>query len=64
MFSIRINPELVQAMDEQTAYVMTYMMKGVIENGTGSRLVYKYGINKSCCAVKPEQRRTTPTAGL
>ncbi|WP_426669012.1 transglycosylase domain-containing protein [Mucilaginibacter sp. McL0603] len=37
-------PRIVQAMNAQTAYVMTYMMKGVIENGTGSRLVYKYGI--------------------
>ncbi|MDB5151580.1 MAG: penicillin-binding protein [Mucilaginibacter sp.] len=37
-------PRIVQAMNEQTAYVMTYMLKGVIENGTGSRLVYKYGI--------------------
>jgi penicillin-binding protein 1A len=37
-------PRISQAMNEQTAYVMTYMMKGVIENGTGSRLVYKYGI--------------------
>lgn len=38
-------PRVVQAMDEQTAYVMTYMLKGVIENGTGSRLGYKYGLN-------------------
>ena len=37
-------PRIAQAMNEQTAYVMTYMMKGVIENGTGSRLMYKYGI--------------------
>jgi len=37
-------PRVVQAMNEQTAYVMTYMLKGVIENGTGSRLTYKYGI--------------------
>jgi penicillin-binding protein 1A len=37
-------PRITQAMNEQTAYVMTYMMKGVIENGTGSRLMYKYGI--------------------
>jgi penicillin-binding protein 1A len=36
-------PRIVQAMNEQTAYVMTYMLKGVIENGTGSRLTYKYG---------------------
>ncbi|MGZ3763165.1 MAG: transglycosylase domain-containing protein [Mucilaginibacter sp.] len=38
-------PRIVQAMNEQTAYVMTYMLKGVIENGTGSRLTYKYGIH-------------------
>ena len=37
-------PRVVQAMNEQTAYVMTYMLKGVIENGTGSRLTYKYHI--------------------
>jgi penicillin-binding protein 1A len=37
-------PKVVQAMDAQTAYVMTYMLKGVIEDGTGSRLRYKYGI--------------------
>ncbi len=37
-------PKVAQAMNEQTAYVMTYMLKGVIENGTGSRLAYKYGI--------------------
>ncbi|HTD98755.1 MAG TPA: transglycosylase domain-containing protein [Mucilaginibacter sp.] len=37
-------PKIVPAMNEQTAYVMTYMLKGVIENGTGSRLTYKYGI--------------------
>jgi len=37
-------PKIVQAMDAQTAYVMTYMLKGVIEDGTGSRLKYKYGL--------------------
>lgn len=37
-------PKIVQAMDEQTAYVMTYMLKGVIEDGTGSRLRGKYGL--------------------
>jgi len=37
-------PKTVQAMNEQTAYVMTYMLKGVIENGTGSRLRFKYGL--------------------
>jgi len=38
-------PRVSQAMNEQTAYVMTYMMKGVIENGTGSRLRWTYHIN-------------------
>lgn len=38
-------PRVVQAMDAQTAYVMTTMLKGVIEDGTGSRLRYRYGFN-------------------
>ena len=37
-------PKVVQAMDAQTAYVMTYMLKGVIEDGTGSRLRGRYGL--------------------
>jgi penicillin-binding protein 1A len=37
-------PKVVQAMDAQSAYVMTYMLKGVIQDGTGSRLQYKYGL--------------------
>ena len=37
-------PRISQALNEQTAYVMTYMLKGVIENGTGSRLMYTYHI--------------------
>jgi penicillin-binding protein 1A len=37
-------PKIVQAMDAQSAYVMTYMLKGVIEDGTGTRLQYKYGL--------------------
>lgn len=35
--------QVKQAMNEQTAYVMTYMLKGVIEEGTGQRLRNKYG---------------------
>ncbi len=35
-------PKVVQAMDAQSAYVMTYMLKGVIQDGTGSRLRNKY----------------------
>ena len=38
-------PKIVQVMDAPTAYVMTYMLKGVIEDGTGSRLRYKYGLS-------------------
>jgi penicillin-binding protein 1A len=38
-------PKVVQAMNPQTAYVMTYMLKGVIEEGTGSRLGRKYGLH-------------------
>jgi len=34
-----------QVLNSETAYVMTYMLKGVIENGTGSRMRYKYGLS-------------------
>jgi penicillin-binding protein 1A len=37
-------PRVVQVLNPQTAYVMTYMLKGVIEDGTGSRLRGKYGL--------------------
>jgi penicillin-binding protein 1A len=37
-------PRIVQAMNPQTAYVMTYMLKGVIQEGTGYRLRGKYGL--------------------
>lgn len=35
-------PRVVQALEEQAAYVMTYMLKGVIDEGTGTRLKWKY----------------------
>lgn len=38
-------PRIVLAMNPQTAYLMTYMMKGVIEQGTGRRLRYRYGFS-------------------
>ncbi|OAQ40510.1 peptidase [Pedobacter psychrophilus] len=38
-------PKVVQALNDQHAYVMTYMLKGVVEQGTGVRLRYKYGLN-------------------
>jgi penicillin-binding protein 1A len=38
------HPQVKQAMNEQTAYVMTYMLKGVVDipGATGSRLRWKY----------------------
>ncbi len=38
------HPRVVQAMDEETAYVMNYMLKGVVDEGTGWRLRSKYGL--------------------
>ncbi|MFD0939847.1 transglycosylase domain-containing protein [Pedobacter boryungensis] len=38
-------PTIKVAMNEEVAYVMTRMLRGVITGGTGSRLSYKYGIN-------------------
>jgi penicillin-binding protein 1A len=37
-------PKVVQALNPQTAYVMTYMLKGVIDEGTGYRLRRDYHI--------------------
>ncbi|MFD1629492.1 penicillin-binding protein 1A [Pseudopedobacter beijingensis] len=37
-------PKVVVALNPQTAYVMTYMLKGVVEQGTGARLRYRYGV--------------------
>jgi len=34
----------VQVLNQQTAYVMSYMLKGVIEEGTGVRLRNRYGL--------------------
>ena len=36
--------QVKQAMNEQTAYVMNYMLKAVVTEGTGVRLGYKYGL--------------------
>ncbi|MES2417195.1 MAG: transglycosylase domain-containing protein [Bacteroidota bacterium] len=38
-------PLIKLAMNEEVAYVMTRMLRGVVTGGTGSRLSYKYGIN-------------------
>jgi penicillin-binding protein 1A len=37
-------PKIVVALNEQTAYAMTYMLKGVVQEGTGHRLQFKYGL--------------------
>lgn len=37
-------PKVVVALNPQTAYIMTYMLKGVVEQGTGVRLRYRYGL--------------------
>ncbi|MCP4553171.1 MAG: penicillin-binding protein [Bacteroidetes bacterium] len=36
-------PEKKEAMSEETAYLMLELLKGVVEYGTGRRLVWKYG---------------------
>lgn len=38
-------PKKVEAISEETAYVMLNLMQGVVQFGTGVRLRYKYGIN-------------------
>lgn len=37
-------PKIVVALNEQTAYTMTYMLKGVVQEGTGHRLQFKYSL--------------------
>lgn len=38
-------PVIKVVMNEEIAYVMTRMLRGVVTNGTGSRLNYKYHVN-------------------
>src|SRR5690606_13891836 len=37
-------PRIVVALDPQTAYVMTDMLKGVVQGGTGGRLRWRYNL--------------------
>ncbi|HNW88892.1 MAG TPA: transglycosylase domain-containing protein [Bacteroidales bacterium] len=37
-------PQTQEAMSEETAYLMTSLMQGVVESGTGARLRGKYGL--------------------
>ncbi|MDZ7774847.1 MAG: penicillin-binding transpeptidase domain-containing protein [Bacteroidales bacterium] len=41
----RFIPEQQEAMSEETAYLMLEMLQGVVNEGTGIRLRYKYGFN-------------------
>lgn len=38
-------PRKVEAISEETAYLMLNLMQGVVQGGTGSRLRYRYGLN-------------------
>ncbi len=38
-------PKQEEAMNDETAYLMISLMKGVVEGGTGSRLRYKFGLS-------------------
>ncbi len=40
-------PSVHPALNEEVAYVMTRMLKGVVQNGTGSRIVWKYGLKNT-----------------
>ncbi len=38
-------PKQQEAMNEETAYLMIDLMRGVVESGTGARLRYRFGMN-------------------
>ena len=47
----RFTPQRSEALDEQTAYMMIELMKGVVQSGTGVRLNYKYHLNNYSTAI-------------
>lgn len=47
----RFTAQRSEALDEQTAYMMIEMMKGVVQSGTGVRLNYKYHLNEYSTAI-------------
>ena len=47
----RFSPHRSEALDEQTAYMMIELMKGVVQSGTGVRLNYKYHLNNYSTAI-------------
>ena len=52
-----------QALSEETAYLMIELMKGVVNEGTGSRLRFRYNLNSEI-AGKQELPTTILMAGL
>lgn len=47
----RFTPQRSEALDEQTAYMMLELMKGVVQSGTGVRLNYRYKLNQYSTAI-------------
>ena len=47
----RFTAQRSEALDEQTAYMMIELMKGVVQSGTGVRLNYKYHLNNYSTAI-------------
>ena len=47
----RFTTERSEALDEQTAYLMIHLMRGVVQSGTGTRLNYKYHLNEYSTAI-------------
>ena len=47
----RFTPQRSEAIDEQTAYMMLELMKGVVQSGTGVRLNYRYKLNQYSTAI-------------
>ncbi|MCQ2298616.1 MAG: transglycosylase domain-containing protein [Bacteroidales bacterium] len=47
----RFVPERNEAIDEQIAYMMIHLMRGVVQSGTGTRLNYKYKLNEYSTAI-------------
>ncbi len=59
----RFIPAQQEAMSEETAYLMLDLLKGVIDEGTGIRLRYKYGFTNQS-PEKPAPHKINLTDGL
>lgn len=56
-------PESREVITENTAFLMANLLQGVVDEGTGRRLRFRYGF-KNQIGGKPEQHRITLTVGL